>query len=119
LRGWDEAVQLWREESPQISSTMARAMTVSEAELRQQLTKIELVDLTRNSRLLCPEGPYTIRPIFQQVVDFLRHTEQLEREPPMPEALLTAQFVDAALQDDEMNSVHGAWGAVCAASIQR
>jgi NitT/TauT family transport system substrate-binding protein len=107
LRGWDEAVRLWREESPQISSTMARTMTVSEAELRQQLTKIELVDLARNSRLLCPEGPYTIRPIFQQVVEFLRYTEQLEREPPVPEDLLTAQFVDAALQDDEMNSVRG------------
>jgi NitT/TauT family transport system substrate-binding protein len=99
LRGWNEAVQLWRADSPQISATMARTMTISEEDLRRQLTKIELVDLERNSRLLCPDGPYTIQPSFQLVVTFLRNTGQLEREPPTPEQLLTVRFVDAALQD--------------------
>jgi NitT/TauT family transport system substrate-binding protein len=99
LRGWNEAVQLWRADSPQISATMARTMTISEENLRRQLTKIELVDLERNSRLLCPDGPYTIQPSFQLVVTFLRNTGQLEREPPTPEQLLTVRFVDAALQD--------------------
>jgi NitT/TauT family transport system substrate-binding protein len=105
LRGWNEAVQLWREDSPQVSATMARTMNVSEEDLRQQLTKIELVDLARNSRLLCPEGPYTIRPIFEEVVEFLRDTDQLEQAPSALEELMTAQFVDAALQDQETNSV--------------
>jgi hypothetical protein len=105
LRGWNQAVQDWREQSPQVSTTMARAMTVSTDELRQQLDKIELVDLSRNSRLLCPDGPYTIQPIFQQVVEFLRYTDQLEQAPPAPEELLTAQFVEAALQDEGMKSV--------------
>jgi NitT/TauT family transport system substrate-binding protein len=113
LRGWDAAVQHWREESPQISATMARAMAVSEEELRQQFTKIELVDLARNSRLLCPEGAYTIRPIFQQVVAFLQDTDQLEQAPPEPEELLTAQFVEAALQGDDMEGSQQAEQVSC------
>jgi NitT/TauT family transport system substrate-binding protein len=106
VRGWDEAVQRWREGSPQVSRTMARSMTLREEELRQQFTKIELVDLARNSRLLCPDGPYTIRPIFQKVVNFLRDTDQLEQASPELEELLTAQFVDAALpaKDEDMES---------------
>ncbi len=113
LRGWNEAVRLWREQSPQISTTMARAMTVSTDELREQLAKIELVDLSRNSRLLCPDGPYTIQPIFEQVVGFLRYTDQLEQAPPTPEVLLTAQFVEAALQDESMKSVQESAPITC------
>jgi hypothetical protein len=61
---------------------------------------IELIDLERNSRLLDLDHSNSLRPSFNQLVDFLQATDQIQSSPPAPEALVTGRIVQAALSEE-------------------
>lgn len=96
-RGWDRAVQGWRTGAPEISGTMATVMDVEVPDLHRQFTMIELTDLEQNRRLLDLDNPTSIRPAFENLVNFLQANGQLQASPPTPTDLINAQIVTAAL----------------------
>jgi NitT/TauT family transport system substrate-binding protein len=100
VQGWDEALQQWRAGSEDVRATMANALNVDQSHLRQQLMTIELIDLERNSRLLDLDHSNSLRPTFNQLVDFLQATDQIQSSPPAPEALVTGRIVQAALSEE-------------------
>lgn len=95
-RGWDKAVQGWRDGSPEIRQAMADGLNVDVAQLQQDFTTVELIDLEDNTRLLDLDTAESIEPIFDNLVSFLQRTGQLEGAPPAADELLNPAIVQAA-----------------------
>jgi NitT/TauT family transport system substrate-binding protein len=97
-RGWDSAVQQWRDGVPEVRQAMAAGLNVEESALPKQYAGLELVDLRQNSRLLDLSEPAGIQPTFETMIRSLQATNQIENSPPTLAEMLNTEIVQAALR---------------------
>jgi NitT/TauT family transport system substrate-binding protein len=101
VRGWDSAVQRWRANEPDVSQAIADGLNTDLADLRQEFTTVELIDLERNRRLLDLNSPASIQPTFEHMVQFLQATNQLEATSPAAAELVNDRIVKRAMLQEQ------------------
>jgi hypothetical protein len=101
-RGWDSAVQQWRDGVPEVRQAMAAGLNVDESALPKQFAGLELVDLEQNSRLLDLSEPAGIQPVFETMIHSLQATNQIEGATPTLAEMLNAEIVQTALRTEAM-----------------
>jgi NitT/TauT family transport system substrate-binding protein len=99
-RGWNTAVQGWRDGSPEIQQAMANGLNVDVGQLHQAFTTVELVDLEANTRFLDLKSGESIAPTFDNLVRFMQRTGQFEGAPPTADELISPTIVQAAQRRD-------------------
>jgi NitT/TauT family transport system substrate-binding protein len=97
LRGWEEALRLWKTRPAEVEDVMARSLNVTVPELKTEITGIELVDLEHNRRLFDPaeKGP-SLWSAYKETADFMTSHKILKTPPPDAPEVIDPRFLNEA-----------------------